>query len=621
MSHVTCHKLQKKTPTFTGCSGYTLTNESWSGTDYSATINFPFAVSSNDIDNYTFIGQFNNNVDRSAKEFLWHVRGTSIIIHAWDLPTADADDLDKYLWSIIPEFSDRSFTFTIKNKSTGTYVNSTCTENRHNVGDVTLSETATPMTYNATNPTKTCSPINAWYLPSTGKYLSANSVSNGVNAVLGVYGTVHDGISSGFPTYGDLISIYWQSKGVASEIAKAGRYGYPALTNEYTLALNGVKTALDGGSYTGNKTNYNTLCTFFEGFLAADVVVPVAGDFLRIKASDTNKADWSLSGSDLYLTSSNCASKTDRVGFAEGAATDNTTIFYYDGSYLTGFANGLKACNASNFMKIGAVTDAPTAVSFEPINTTEQHAFRIEFNNGGRSLYTQRGGSSGSYYYHTDAAGGDATGAHYRYFLEKVTELPITVNQVGDNYYATLYMPVPVSIPEGTTAYTLALTDDKQWLTPTAIPDNEIPAETPVLLKGSSSSVNATVLSTTPSAVDKGVLTGTLEAISVAKTDGVSDNYYLGRYHENDSDPYEVGFFKWTGTTLKGFRAYLPATKVTASRGFAIKWSDDDVTGIRALENGKQAQSNGVYYDLSGRRVQNPQHGLYIVNGKKVVIK
>ncbi|MBQ2778730.1 MAG: hypothetical protein IJF46_03035, partial [Bacteroidaceae bacterium] len=33
------------------------------------------------------------------------------------------------------------------------------------------------------------------------------------------------------------------------------------------------------------------------------------------------------------------------------------------------------------------------------------------------------------------------------------------------------------------------------------------------------------------------------------------------------------------------------------------------------------SQQDGVYYDLSGRRVENPAAGIYIVNGKKVLVK
>ena len=44
-----------------------------------------------------------------------------------------------------------------------------------------------------------------------------------------------------------------------------------------------------------------------------------------------------------------------------------------------------------------------------------------------------------------------------------------------------------------------------------------------------------------------------------------------------------------------------------------------------AIENITEAtdenKGDGYYYDLQGRRVQNPTRGIYIHNGKKIVVK
>ena len=48
----------------------------------------------------------------------------------------------------------------------------------------------------------------------------------------------------------------------------------------------------------------------------------------------------------------------------------------------------------------------------------------------------------------------------------------------------------------------------------------------------------------------------------------------------------------------------------------------DETTGIRSIENETMRNGeNEKYFDLSGRRIQKPTKGLYIVNGRKVVIK
>ena len=46
---------------------------------------------------------------------------------------------------------------------------------------------------------------------------------------------------------------------------------------------------------------------------------------------------------------------------------------------------------------------------------------------------------------------------------------------------------------------------------------------------------------------------------------------------------------------------------------------DAEATGIRSIDNGQLTIDN--YYDLSGRRVAKPTKGMYILNGKKVVVR
>ena len=45
-----------------------------------------------------------------------------------------------------------------------------------------------------------------------------------------------------------------------------------------------------------------------------------------------------------------------------------------------------------------------------------------------------------------------------------------------------------------------------------------------------------------------------------------------------------------------------------------------DFTGIEDIK-AENELVEGVYYDLNGRAVENPANGIYIINGKKVIIK
>jgi len=84
-----------------------------------------------------------------------------------------------------------------------------------------------------------------------------------------------------------------------------------------------------------------------------------------------------------------------------------------------------------------------------------------------------------------------------------------------------------------------------------------------------------------------------------------------------------IGFYQTTTTsfTLGANTAYLPSNFAPAPGGArAFYGFDEDPTSIgRSLRTVEQ--SSQTFYDLQGRKVTQPTRGLYIVNGKKVVIK
>jgi len=78
-----------------------------------------------------------------------------------------------------------------------------------------------------------------------------------------------------------------------------------------------------------------------------------------------------------------------------------------------------------------------------------------------------------------------------------------------------------------------------------------------------------------------------------------------------------LGFYKASDKVVPSSKAYLQTT-IAAAR-IAINF-DDETTGIENLTP-TLSQGEGAIYDLQGRKVAQPTKGLYIVNGKKVIIK
>ena len=69
-------------------------------------------------------------------------------------------------------------------------------------------------------------------------------------------------------------------------------------------------------------------------------------------------------------------------------------------------------------------------------------------------------------------------------------------------------------------------------------------------------------------------------------------------------------------------RAYLDAEAVNNSRTIVMDFFEDDITGIDLIVDGaeEKSSSDNLIYDLQGRRVVHPTHGIYIKGGKKILI-
>ena len=109
-----------------------------------------------------------------------------------------------------------------------------------------------------------------------------------------------------------------------------------------------------------------------------------------------------------------------------------------------------------------------------------------------------------------------------------------------------------------------------------------------------------------------------LTGVDVA-TAAPSNAYCLSK--ETTGSARGVGFYTYT-ETIPAHRAYLVVDGGPLhARGFLGFGDDDNTTGI-SLPEAVVIENDGPIYDLSGRRIiGQPQKGIYVKNGKKVVIK
>lgn len=188
------------------------------------------------------------------------------------------------------------------------------------------------------------------------------------------------------------------------------------------------------------------------------------------------------------------------------------------------------------------------------------------------------------------------------------------------NKWSTIVLPFAMTSEQLTTAFgsdvkIAALTSgDASTLNFSTVTATE--ANQPYAIKVASDFTTATIngvtiVSGTPTqTVTNWQFVGTYSNGTIA----ADNNYYF-----KSNKLYKAG---GSGTTsIKPFRAYLHYTgsEPAPAPTFTI---DGDVTGIAHISaDGQMSLEEGAFYNLSGQRVSQPTKGLYIINGRKVVIK
>lgn len=203
--------------------------------------------------------------------------------------------------------------------------------------------------------------------------------------------------------------------------------------------------------------------------------------------------------------------------------------------------------------------------------------------------------------------------------IQKVTTYPVSVSAAG---YASLCLPFSVTLPQsGLTAY--KVTDinrnNNNEMTLESV-GSTIPAGEPVILQGAAGNYTLTINADNGTKATNNILTG-----ATVKRTGISEEYYaLAKKTIDETET--VAFFRVSTTNMPANKAYLlkkniPASAVNAAMFmFNFDGNGGEVTDINTAT--KAETESNVYYDLNGRRVLYPSHGIYVKgNGQKVFIK
>ena len=192
-------------------------------------------------------------------------------------------------------------------------------------------------------------------------------------------------------------------------------------------------------------------------------------------------------------------------------------------------------------------------------------------------------------------------------YIQKTGDVtvPVTITAAGYATYCSPYALDFSGVSENVKAYFITGAEGNSLTLSEAL--STVPANQGVLLIGAEDNYNIPVIASSSTVATENKLIGV-----TAETADVAAGIYVLMDETNG-----VGFYKTTSAfTVGANTAYLPAD--IAGAGVRAFYGFGDATAISAV---KTVKADGEVYNLNGQRVAAPQKGLYIVNGKKVIIK
>lgn len=195
--------------------------------------------------------------------------------------------------------------------------------------------------------------------------------------------------------------------------------------------------------------------------------------------------------------------------------------------------------------------------------------------------------------------------------IEKVTSVPVNITAAG---MASICYPMPLQVSknQATAYYVSSIANGEMQLE--EYPDGIIPANQGAILVGNEGTVNLNV-------VENSDFTATnhLKGATARRAGFTAETLYMLGMSQQQNKPL---FMKSKLTTVPANKAYVDATDVTAADAnlASLSFNFGTVDAISdVIANDKKAET---YYDLNGRVVLYPQHGIFVTSaGKKVFIK
>ena len=401
------------------------------------------------------------------------------------------------------------------------------------------------------------------------------------------------------------------SRWTLTEVSDDDFNNYAALPNSYisTLVNNaknflGVDVATEKEALQNNPT-YENYLTYYNKVKAG-----TDNQYVRLQCakSDNNRF---MGLNDAHTEVNSLVASTQKTNLSniwKLVPVDGENFCYKlmnanTGTYIT----NIKNANDGNSMPNPTLTDESNGYKFTFTlkNETNGNWNVIDQNNNKLNAETD---SRNRINYWTD-------NRNDGWWIFKATDIEVALHELGDASYASLYLPYSISAVSNAEAYVANNAAVNNTLVMQTTSDGGFADNQGVVLVSDTKASTATL--TLGENTNKSLLRGTSRPITL--TDETRANYLV--FGPKDGAENTVGF--WTPATL--------LTSIAANRAYYL--NEGGQQAVRLVFNGSVIEGinhvvdvndnvNAPIYDLMGRRVNNTmKHGVYIQNGKKMIVK
>ena len=399
-------------------------------------------------------------------------------------------------------------------------------------------------------------------------------------------------------------------------------------TADTKFVSNGVTTAYDAvKAKVASANTLDDLQSLFNDAVSATPATTITPDetaYYRLKIADTYITSEAINvGKDGKLkTAWDANSNTNRVVSRSDA---NSALVPQIWQFVK-VGNGYALCNVNNHCRCAFFTngnlDMPVAEDYNTATATIKPVLSTATNDnslvsltltGANNVFGLRGvkdNQNVNRFIGTNIYSANDPANIWQ--IEKVTTVPVSIT---DAKYATVAFPFATKVTtDGVKAYYATGAADGM-ITLVEYPEGIIPANQGALLYNEAGATTANLeIVTTDKAVE-----GNKLMPATAKRTGFTANstYVLAKNADN-----EAAFLKNGLTVVPANKAYIAAETIPADNNGSnvLNFNFGQVTGINGVVAADKA---GVqYFDLQGRRVLYPAHGIFVTNtGKKVFVK